>query len=264
MTKLSEFVSQIIESYKLAFIFFSIALPLAMVPILAEALQHFAEFKLGMFSLREGEVFGDTKQAIRLLFGLIKVLAIFFIFLVLPRFFLHGRNQHIALSFLSGNIFGLIRGLIFVLLSMLWLFMVGPAVLPLFMPSLSEVKILLLSLGALLLPSIYLMKPTNNWIASLWGLPLPSDAQHKAMNKAIYGVGFIVQIAAIFPAMALHYWLGFNAMGATGITLAAILIFDSVVVGFLACLLASCIFVLIRDAYEPTTKHDLDTKSSRG
>ena len=84
------------------------------------------------------------------------------------------------------------------------------------------------------------------------------------MNKAIYGVGFIVQIAAIFPAMALHYWLGFNAMGATGITLAAILIFDSVVVGFLACLLASCIFVLIRDAYEPTTKHDLDTKSSRG
>jgi len=54
--------------------------------------------------------------------------------------------------------------------------------------------------------------------------------------------------------MALHYWLGFNAMGATGVTLATILLLDSVVVGALACLMASCVFVLFRDTYGPTLK----------
>lgn len=255
MTKISESIFQIFESYKLAFIFFTIAMPLAMIPILAEALQHYAEFKLGMFSLSKGAVLENHKQAIRLGFGVVKVLAIFFTALVLPRFFLHGRNKRIALSFISKSKSDLTRGLIYVLLSMLWLFAVGPAALSLVMPSLSEGKVLLLSFGALFILSIYLVKPTNNWIARLWGLSLPTATQHKAMNKAIYGIGFFVQIVVIFPAMALHYWLGFNAMGASGVTLATILLLDSVVVGFLACLLASCVFVLIRDVYNRTTEH---------
>lgn len=93
-------------------------------------------------------------------------------------------------------------------------------------------------------------KPVNNWITSLWGLPLPTPAQHKDIIKDLYGLGFIVQAAAIFPAMALHYWFGFNAMGQSGVILATILVLDSIVVGVLACLMASCIWVLIRDIYK--------------
>jgi len=110
---------------------------------------------------------------------------------------------------------------------------------------------LLLLLTPFLLSFVF-AKPINNWIASLWGLPLPTQAQHKGINQALYGPGFIIQIAAIVPGMALHYWLGFNAMGESGATLATILFVDSIVVGVLACLMASCIFVLIRDIYERT------------
>jgi len=249
MTKISEIISQIFESYKLAFLFIIIALPLALVPVMGEGLQHFVEYKLGMFDLKSYDDFGDKAHTIRIAFGVIKVLSLCFIMLVLPRFFLMDRNKGSALSFTRQNGQALLRGLIVVLLMMLWIFMVGPAVLSLLIPSLSEGKILLLSLGALFIPSIYLMKPTNDWIASLWGLSLPTAAQHKAISKSFYGIGFIAQIAAIFPVMALHYWLGFNAMGATGVALAVILIVDTVVVGFLACLVASSMFVLIRDAY---------------
>jgi len=48
MTKISELFGQTIESYQLAFRFIILAIPLACIPVLAEALQHFAEFKLGM------------------------------------------------------------------------------------------------------------------------------------------------------------------------------------------------------------------------
>lgn len=259
MIKISEFISQLLESYKLAFLFIIIALPLALVPVMGEGLQHFVEYKLGMFDLKSYDDFGDKAHSIRIAFGIIKVLSLCFIMLVLPRFFLMDRNKRSALSFTRQNGHALFRGLIVVLFSMLWLFMIGPTVLPLLLPSLSEGKILLLSFAALFIPSMFLMKPTNNWIASLWGLSLPTVTQHKAIKKAIYGIGFSVQVAAIFPAMALHYWLGFNAMGATGGILATILIIDSVVVGFLACLMASCVFVLIRDAYGQASKHDLDT-----
>ena len=260
MAKISELMFQIFESYKLAFIFFTIALPLAMIPIMAEAIQHYVEFKLGMFSLREGDALTDKKQAVRLGFGFVKVLALLSITFILPRFFLHGHNQRRALSFVSGNIPGLLCAFILILILLFWVFMIGPAVFSFLMPALSEGKILLLSFGVLFIPGLYFMKPTNNLIASLWGLPLPTAPQHKAMYNALYGLGFFIQFfAVIFPTMVLHYWLGYTAMGATGMTLAAILIVDSGVVGVLACLMASCVFVLIRDAYQSGSTHVSDT-----
>ena len=249
MTKLSELFGQSIESYQLAFRFIILALPLALVPVLAEALQHFAEFQLGMFALEKGDSFSDQKQAIRLVFGAVKALSIFFIILVLPRFFLKNCRQKSAISFSKKNVSALFMGLIMILVMMLWVFWLGPILISFLLPSLSKLNVLLLLLLSPFLAAFVFSKSYNNWVAGLWDLPSPSAAQNKEINKALYGLGFIVQAAAIFPAMALHYWLGFNAMGAAGFTLATILIIDSVVVGILACLMASCIFVLFRDTY---------------
>jgi len=217
-------------------------------------LQHFAEFKLGMFALEKGDVFSDQKQAIRLVFGTVKVLSIFFIILVLPRFFLKNQSQKSAMSFSKQNVSGLFKGLIFTLAMMLWVFWIGPNVISFLLPSLSQLKALLLLLLSPFLAAFVFSKSYNNWVAGLWDMPSPTAVQNKEINRALYGPGFIVQIATIFPAMGLHYWLGFNAMGATGATLAIILAIDSVVVGALACLMASCIFVLFRDTYGPGVK----------
>jgi hypothetical protein len=252
MTKVSKLMSQIFESYKLAFLFIIVALPLALVPVMGEGLQHFVEYKLGMFALKSFDDFGEQAHVIRLSFGAVKILSLLFIAFVLPRFFLMNRNKRSALSLTRENRKHLLKGIIAILIMTAWIFFIGPAVLSFLLPSLSTSKGMLLLLLTPLLLGTAFAKPTNNWIASLWGLPLPTSVQHKDIIKSLYGPGFIVQILAIFPAMALHYWLGFSAMGATGMTLAAILILDSVVVGFLACLLASCIFVLIRDIYNRT------------
>jgi len=117
MTKISELISQIFESYKLAFLFIGIALPLALVPVLGEGLQHFVEYKLGMFALERGDDLGDRAQAIRIGFGAIKILSLLFIALVLPRFFLMDRNRRRALSFTRQNRQALLRGFIVVLLN---------------------------------------------------------------------------------------------------------------------------------------------------
>ena len=249
MTKISNLFHQIIESYKLAFIFIAAAIPLALVPVLGEALQHFVEFHLGMFALEKGDSFSDQKQAIRIGFGLIKVISLMFIILILPRFFLKNRSRGDALSLTKKNTSAIFKGIIAMTVMMVWIFLIGPIIVSFFMPSLSTLKMTLLLLLSPFLVGFIFTKSVNNWMAGLWGLPSPTAAQHKEINKAIYGIGFIVQAAAIFPAMALHYWLGFNAMGAAGFTLATILIIDSVVVGILACLMASCIFVLFRDSY---------------
>lgn len=252
MTKISELLSQTFESYKLAFLFIMIALPLALVPVLGEGLQHFVEYKLGMFALKKGDDFGDKAHAIRIAFGAIKILTLFFIMLVLPRFFLMERHKKSSLSFSRQSRQALLRGLIVVLVMVVWMFFIGPAVVSFLIPSLSKLKAFLLLLLTPFLLGMFFTKPVNNWITSLWGFPLPTPAQHKAINKLLYGPGFMIQVIAIFPGMALHYWFGFNAMGQSGATLATLLFVDSIVVGVLACLMAACIFVPIRDIYKQT------------
>lgn len=262
MAKISDLFRQIIESYKLAFIFIGLALPFALVPVFGEALQHFVEFKLGMFALEKVDDFSHKKQAIRISFGAIKVVSILFISLVLPRFFLKNYTRKNPLSFTKQHTSALLKGLVAVLLMMLWVFLIGPVIVSFLMPSLSKLKATLLLLLSPFLLGFIFTKPVNNWIAGLWSLPRPATDQHKAINNAIFGIGFIVQIAAIFPAMVLHYWLGFNAMGATGTTLAIILILDSLVVGLLACLMASCVFVLFRDTYGPVHRNNFKSTLS--
>lgn len=246
-------INQIIESYKLAFLFLVLVLPLFLVPVFAEGLQHYAEYKLGMFALKEGDTFGDKKQAIRVGFGVIKLISILFVFLVLPRFFLNDQNRHKALSFSADNIVSIYKSLFVTVIFIIWIFFIGPRVLSFLIPSLSPTKVMLLSLLTPVFFGLFLIKSTNNWIARLWGLALPTAAEHKAIFRAIYGSGVIVQIAVILPAMGLHYWLGYQAMGQSVVRLTSILLVDAVVVGILANLIASVSYVLIRDAYTDQT-----------
>jgi len=260
MAILSNLFRQTLESYKLAFIFIGLALPLALIPMLGEALQHFVEFKIGMFALEKGERLSDQNHAIRIAFGTLKIVSLLFILLALPRFFMKDDTRKNALSFTKQNRSALVKGTMAVVLLIVWIFLIGPAILSVFLPSLTTLKgTLFLLLSPLLLVFVF-AKAMNNWMAELWSLPRPTADQHKAINNSLFGLGVFVQIIAIFPAMALHYWLGFSAMGATGVTLFAILAIDSLVVGGLACLMASCMFVLFRDTYGDGLKQQLTAR----
>ena len=70
---MSRAFKQIIESYRLTFIFIISALPLVCLPIFFEGLQHIVEVKLGMFTASDLESFGDEAQKKRLFFGIFKV-----------------------------------------------------------------------------------------------------------------------------------------------------------------------------------------------
>lgn len=159
MGKISELMSQILESYKLAFIFIGAALPLALMPVMGEGLQHFVEYKLGMFALKSGDDFGDKAHRIRLAFGAIKILSLIFVLLVLPRSFLMGRNTRNALSFTRQNGYALLTGLILIMGLFVWIFFIGPAVLSFLMPSLSKLKALLLLLLTPFLGGWFLQNP---------------------------------------------------------------------------------------------------------
>ena len=123
---MSRAFKQIIESYRLTFIFIISALPLVCLPIFFEGLQHIVEVKLGMFTASDLESFGDEAQKKRLFFGIFKVLSIVAMGIFLPRFFIHDRNLKQALQFSPKAARAVIIGFLCMVFVVLWMFILGP------------------------------------------------------------------------------------------------------------------------------------------
>ena len=241
-------LKQIAESYKFAFLFCTLAFPLVMVVVFAEGLQHYAEYKLGMFSIGEGGSFGPAKQFIRLVFGAFKVASIMLLACILPLFFQRGMKMSEALRFEGGLANMLWRATIFSAVMIFLVFFGLPQILGAVVPGFTASKVILLSLCIFLALSIPFQNKINRWLAKFWGFSVPNREQNKAINRALFANGLPVQFAAIMPAMALHYWFGYLAMSMSGFKLYWLLGLDSILVGILAALMASAIYVLFRDA----------------
>jgi len=239
---------QAIEIYKLAFLFLVLAWPIACIPVFFEALQHYAEYKLGMFQATSFTEFGQDNQNKRLVFGAFKVFSIMAIYILLPRFFILGQDVWRAVNLSKRIKWLLFRVSLELLLFGAFVFLIGPWVLDISGLPVSQNQRVLISLLVIIIGSSSWQNHFNRCFAEIIEDRAVEKQEQKSINKALF-IGFIfLMIPAVLPAMALHYGLGGLAMGAGGGGLFGILLIDSFVVGVLAALLAATFYVMFRDA----------------
>ncbi len=239
--------SQITESYRLGVQFFYLAFPLVLICIGAEALQHYVEYKLGMFSVEDGNKFTREDQYIRLSFGFLKVLSIIAIGVVLPRFIQQNSGLMRAIRTSGSAWLELLKLAALMGLMIAFIFLIAPAIFGWLFPGMSQSLILIIALLLTFIPQLIFKNAHANSITTLLSLPKPNQTQIERINRVMFSSGIFVMAATILPAMALHYYLGMSAFGQRGSILFLLLALDSVVVGLLACLLAAAAYVPLRD-----------------
>ncbi len=243
------FIRRTIDIYRIAAVFVLMAFSIILVPIAAEAVQHIAEVKFGMFNTEDGLQSGEKN--LRLLAGVFKVLSVLLISLILPRYFIHDHHIGRALKFnaqarrvLYIAIFGII---IFGVLALY----VGPLAIQYFVGKGVDIPIKLRPVLPLIILSIIILPlqfKTIGAIATVFGDTPMSKQEKSRLNKLMSVDFFLVLLTAIVPAMALHYVLNSFAMDKAGIVLFTVLAFDSILVGVLAALLAACTYVVYKEA----------------
>lgn len=241
-------ISQTGESYRLAALFCFAAFPLFCVPVLFEGLQHIAEIWLGMFSAGAAENFTAEDQNIRLVFGVLKMLAITAMFAVVPRYFIHGRNMKAALSFSNDAKRAVLFGILFMILGVVMIFVVGPRVVELLIEGATAKQKMAYPLLAFLLLGFPLQMKMNNWLTRIFDDEPLREGDNKALNKAFKGGLSPVFLLSVLPLFVLHYALNTWAMGQTMALIVPLLGLDSLVVGLLAVLMGASTYVVYRDA----------------
>ena len=242
------FIAQIIESYRLTFIFILAAFPLLCVPIFFEGLQHIAEFKLGMFAVTEPEDFSDEAQNKRILFGIFKVLSLVATIIFLPRYFIHGRDLKRTLQFSPKARRVLSIGFMIMVFVVLWMFILGPWIIEILLDNASIKQKTILPLLVVLLMGFPLQNRMNAWIATVFDDSPIAKEENRSLNKAMMGGLSPVIIITILPLFILHYVLNMASMGQTLPKLWMLLTLDSILVGVLAALMGAVFYVVYRDA----------------
>lgn len=212
----------------LAFLF---ACPLlALIPILAEFAQHVGEMHIGMYDGVEGAQAAES-HPLRMGLGVLKTLALQLSIFWMIRFYHGGRDKAAAHSFPARpmSLFAIVLGLQ-MLLAMLGLFV--------FIPD-NPVGIGYMIFGLIfgpLLARFVVGAPLGIWIS-----PLASIRQ--LLPHILFAVSF--SLIAMLPLMIVHYALGFGAIFATPDSVKWIMhIVDSLVVGWLAAVLAAILYVV--------------------
>lgn len=212
----------------LAFMF---ACPLlALVPILAEFAQHFVEMRIGMYDRPAGAAAAES-HPLRMSFGLVKVLALTFAGYWVVRFLAGGRDAEAARTWEPRAVwlFSIVLALQ-MLLTVLGLFV---------FPANDAIGIGFMIFGFILGPLIArftVAAPLGIWISPLRSI------RHTAPH-IVFAVGF--SLLAMLPLMIVHYALGIGAIFVAGSALKwAMLIADSLLVGWLAALLIAIAYVV--------------------
>lgn len=219
------------------------------IPFVAELAQHAAEVSAGMYA-PAGEVTG-AEEGVRLAFGAFKILAIFLTILFALRYWAGGGDRRRA----ARPTLALIRGIALVLLVQ-----VGGEVLILAATAAvariggleaPEAQAALFAVGMLawLVVATYLIP---------WFVGLLTEDSRITLRRSVAAVRgrlwrlFGLLVAGYLPALALHYALGMAAMGLAEPLVWALMLLDSLVVAFLAVVLASAYFTLYRRATGPS------------
>lgn len=203
---------------------FLLACPLiAMIPFLAELLQHYVEMNLGMYNGPEGAQAAEAAPA-RMQFGMVKVVALSIITYPVIRFMAGGRDRHAA-----GTLDRRAIGLFGVVLA----FQLALAALDLFF--LREYQTLSLSLFiAMLVLNPLLLRwivaaPLGIWVS-------PARSAREMLPSWLWAFAFT--FTAMLPLMVVHYALGIGAIFAPDVLKWPMLLVDSVVVAGLSVVMA--------------------------
>lgn len=207
---------------------FLLACPLiALIPIVAELVQHIVEMQAGMYSGPEGAVAAEADPA-RMAFGFVKTLALTLVGYWAVRFYA-SRDPAYARR-LDGRAVALFA-VVFALqalLSALGLFVFSGVLAAGFF-------VFSLIFGPLLARFV-VAAPLGVWIS-----PLASIRQ--MARQLPWAVAF--NIVAVLPLMIVHYALGIGAIFVPGEAIKwAMLIADSLVVGWLAAVLVAIVWVI--------------------
>jgi hypothetical protein len=227
---------------------FARAAPLA-VPIvfIAELIQHVVEIRLGMYA--DFGYLDPADQRVRLMFGAVKVVAIFLVLVFALRWWRFEGDSRRAARPTRATFKGLIIVFIVQIGGELLFIGAGSLAARLIMPS-SMTAYLAWRIGPALL---WLM------IAILlypWYVALLTEDRGMTLRRSIRGIGwgwpraFGLFLGGIVPAMALHYLLGNGAMGRPVPLVWALMILDAALVAALALLIASTYFSLYQFAAE--------------
>ncbi len=245
-------IKSIIESYYLAIQFITVATLLAMIPVVAEAVQHSIEFRFGMFSSDNGIQHGSEYNW-RLVSGVFKVFAVIIVSVATMRYFLHSKNTLLAFR-LSSKAKRSASILLFSILCMVVLVSYGLPMLSEYLKtlnsSLSDEKVFHITLLFLFIMFWLFQSRT---LLMMKGV-LDDDAisgrsEVRFVRKwAIQSVP--VLIVSVLPTMALHYALNWHAVDTSWVQQIFLLSFDSLLVGFMAVLIGAACWVTYRDTME--------------
>ena len=190
--------------------------------------------------------FGDKQQNIRIGFGVFKVLSLAAVFMFLPRYFIHGRDVKRAVRLTASARLAVGLGTAGMIAMVLWMFVIGPAVVGMFKADATAAQKNVLPILAVMVLGFPLQSKMNAWMARVFDDTPLSVHENKALNKAMMG-GALVTIASVLPLMVGHYYLNTLAMGGSALALFVLLTLDSVVIGALAALMGAAFYVVYRD-----------------
>lgn len=225
------------------------AVPLvALLVFAAEMLQHIVEIRLGMYV--RGQL-GEKEQATRLIFGAVKVVAIFLALLFALRWWRFEGNTRRA----ARPTVALLKGLGIVILVQvggeLVVMALGAAMGQVLHPEGIGPRIALLA-GPIL---VWILVATYLYP---WYVGLLAEDSAMTLRRSIDGIrgrlwsSFGLFLAGFLPAMIVHYALGYAAVGRPEPLVWALMLVDSAVVALLALLIASAYYSLYERAVERT------------
>ena len=225
---------------------FARAMPLAVaVPFAAELAQHAAEISLGMYA--SGAEMTPEDERVRLGFGAVKVLALFLVLIFALRYWAWDGDARRA----ARPNPALFKGL-----AILLLVQIGGELLVLAAASLGGKAVGLDSAqqqAAVSVAAIFLWLALATYLLP-WFTALLVEDRAMTLPRSIAAIrghllpSFGLLLAGYLPLMALHYALGYGAMGQAEPLVWVLMVVDSAVVALLGVTLASTYFTIYRRA----------------
>lgn len=225
---------------------FSLAFPaLIAIPVVVEMVQHIIEIRHGMYIDRAGALAAES-DPLRLGWGMVKVLALTGVTYWMARYMAGlDRGRVAAIEPLPARLFAavLLFQAVATALS-LWgsnFLRVSGVPDAAMMPVGIGYMVALLILGVLLEP----------WkVAAALGDPAIGWSRSIALVAPILPWSFVFTLAMMLPLMALHYAAAILAIGAAPAIVWSVMIADSLLVGYLAAVLAATSVMVARRAAE--------------
>ena len=217
------------------------------IPILAEGAQHIAEFQLGMFNPNDG-ISAGSETTIRMLFGIVKVLSVLFAVFWIPRFWFNGNSVKAALAIQAREMRFLAWSVIVMLAAVLFVFFLGPILIN----GIVEAGVNLPQILRPYIPLILLIGlswPLENlslwWMGGTIGdISMTKDRSRRLHKKHGKWKPVLALIISVAPAVAFHFFLNNQIVGASFPTQIGLLALDSCVVGLIAVLLGNGTWVI--------------------